>query len=69
MITEYWNKLIMPSIFVTLEIVFFTVLIGFVLGFIMAILLTLYGPTGLRYKKDFMLFSALSLIRFALSQF
>ena len=51
MITEYWNKLIMPSIFVTLEIVFFTVLIGFVLGFIMAILLTLYGPTGLRYKK------------------
>lgn len=51
MITEYWNKLIMPSIFVTLEIVFFTVLIGFVLGFIMAILLTFYGPTGLRYKK------------------
>ena len=41
MITEYWNKLIMPSIFVTLEIVFFTVLIGLVLGFIMAILLTL----------------------------
>ena len=69
MITEYWNKLIMPSIFVTLEIVFFTVLIGFVLGFIMAILLTLYGPTGLRYKNNFMLFSALSLIRFALSQF
>ena len=48
MIAQYWNKLIMPSIFVTVEIVFFTVLIGFVLGFIMAILLTLYGPTGLR---------------------
>ena len=60
MITEYWNKLIMPSIFVTLEIVFFTVLIGFVLGFIMAILLTLYGPTGLRYKKR--LYAVLSFI-------
>ena len=56
MITEYWNKLIMPSIFVTLEIVFFTVLIGFVL----AILLTLYGPTGLRYKKR--LYAVLSFI-------
>ena len=60
MITEYWNKLVMPSIFVTLEIVFFTVLIGFVLGFIMAILLTLYGPTGLRYKKR--LYAVLSFI-------
>ncbi len=60
MITEYWNKLIMPSIFVTLEIVFFTVLIGFVLGFIMAILLTLYGPTGLRHKKR--LYAVLSFI-------
>ena len=49
MITEYWNKLVMPSIFVTLEIVFFTVLIGFVLGFIMAILLTLYW-TALQKK-------------------
>ena len=60
MITEYWNTLVMPSIFVTLEIVFFTVLIGFVLGFIMAILLTLYGPTGLRYKKR--LYAVLSFI-------
>ena len=60
MITEYWNKLIMPSIFVTLEIVFFTVLIGFVLGFIMAILLTFYGPTRLRYKKR--LYAVLSFI-------
>ncbi len=60
MIAQYWNKLIMPSIFVTVEIVFFTVLIGFVLGFIMAILLTLYGPTGLRYKKK--LYAVLSFI-------
>ena len=45
MIAEYWNRLIMPSIFTTVEIVFFTVLIGFVLGFVLAILLTLYGPT------------------------
>ncbi len=60
MIAQYWNKLIMPSIFVTIEIVFFTVLIGFVLGFIMAILLTLYGPTGLRYKKR--LYTVLSFI-------
>ncbi len=48
---NYWNKLILPSIFETITIVFFTILIGFILGFILAVLLTLYGPTGLNYKK------------------
>ena len=60
MIAEYWNRLIMPSIFTTVEIVFFTVLIGFVLGFVLAILLTLYGPTGLRYKRR--LYAVLSFV-------
>ncbi|HHX69746.1 MAG: methionine ABC transporter permease [Miniphocaeibacter sp.] len=47
----YWKKLIAPSILETVQIVFFTVLIGFVFGFFLAVLLTLYGPTGLNYKK------------------
>ena len=47
----YWTKLIYPAVFTTIQIVFFTIVIGFVLGFILAVLLTLWGPTGLRYKK------------------
>lgn len=48
---KYWDKLLFPSIFITLEIVFFTVFIGFILGFALAFLLTLYGPNGLNYKR------------------
>lgn len=59
-VQEYWVKLIYPSIFTTIIIVFFTVLIGFILGFAFAILLTLYGPTGLHYKKK--LYTVLSFI-------
>lgn len=57
---QYWTKLMVPSIFVTIQIVFFTILIGFVFGFLLAVLLTLYGPTGLHYKKKF--YSVLSFI-------
>lgn len=60
MLVEYWNKLIMPSIIVTIEIVFFTVLIGFIFGFILAVLLTMYGPSGLNYKRK--LYTVLSFI-------
>jgi len=59
-IPYYWNKLIFPSVFVTLQIVFFTILIGFAFGFLLAVLLTMYGPTGLNYKKHF--YTVLSLI-------
>lgn len=57
---KYWERLIFPAIFDTITIVFFTVLIGFILGFLFAVLLTLYGPTGLRYRKRF--YTVLSLI-------
>ncbi|WP_300752600.1 methionine ABC transporter permease [uncultured Brachyspira sp.] len=50
---NYFVKLILPSTIVTIRIVFFTILIGFVLGFIIAVLLTMYGPNGLNYKKKF----------------
>ena len=48
---KYWDKLIFPSIFVTVQIVFFTVMIGFLGGFLLAFLLTLYGPNGLNHKR------------------
>ena len=51
--TNYFIKLILPSTIVTIRIVFFTILLGFILGFIIAILLTMYGPNGLNYKKRF----------------
>ncbi|MBW5378438.1 ABC transporter permease subunit [Brachyspira pilosicoli] len=51
--TNYFIKLILPSTIVTIRIVFFTILIGFILGFIIAILLTMHGPNGLNYKKRF----------------
>lgn len=51
--TNYFIKLILPSTIVTIRIVFFTILIGFILGFIIAVLLTMYGPNGLNYKKRF----------------
>lgn len=51
--TNYFIKLILPSTIVTIRIVFFTILIGFILGLIIAILLTMYGPNGLNYKKRF----------------
>ncbi|PCG18822.1 ABC transporter permease subunit [Brachyspira sp. G79] len=50
---NYFVKLILPSTIVTIRIVFFTILIGFILGFIIAVLLTMYGPNGLNYKKKF----------------
>lgn len=57
---QYWGRLIFPSIFVTLKIVFFTILIGATFGFLFAVLLTVYGPTGLHYKKR--LYAVLSFI-------
>ena len=50
-LNKYWSVLIAPSIFTTIQIVFFTVFIGFVLGFALAVLLTLWGPNGLTYRK------------------
>lgn len=51
---EWWNffqKIIAPSTFVTLKIVFFTILIGGCLGFILSIMLILFSPRGLNPKK------------------
>ena len=50
---NYFYKLILPATMITIRIVFFTMLIGFILGFIIASLLTMYGPNGLNYKKKF----------------
>ncbi len=64
---RYWSKLIFPSVLVTVEMVFFIVLIGFIFGFILAVLLTIYGPTGLNYKKR--LYAVLSFIINAVRSF
>lgn len=48
---KYWDQLFVPAIFTTIQIVFFTVLIGTIIGFGLAVLLTLYGPNGLNHKK------------------
>lgn len=50
-VIKYWTVLIGPSVLVTVQIVFFTVAIGFVCGFGLAVLLTLYGPNGLNHKN------------------
>ncbi len=49
----YGKNLIIPGIFVTLRMVVATMVIGFTFGFILAILLTMYGPHGLNHKKHF----------------
>ncbi|MGF7059345.1 methionine ABC transporter permease [Brassicibacter mesophilus] len=48
----YGKKLVFPSIFVTLRMVAGTMIIGSICGFILAILLTMYGPNGLKHKKS-----------------
>lgn len=48
---KYFNKLIGPSIFVTMRIIIVTMICGFIMGFGLAILLTNYGPEGLNPKK------------------
>lgn len=52
LLLKYYNKIIGPSIFATLRMVIATVVIGFVLGFALAILLTIYRPDGLNPKKN-----------------
>lgn len=48
---KYFDKIIGPSIFATVKMVFFTMLLGFSAGFVLAILLRIYGPNGLNPKK------------------
>ncbi len=52
-LSKYWGRIISPAILTTITIVFFVVLISFVLGFLLAMLLTIYGPNGLHHKKTF----------------
>ncbi|MFV0519123.1 MAG: methionine ABC transporter permease [Lachnospirales bacterium] len=47
----YLQKLIIPATFVTIRMVIAIVLIGTLLGFGLAILMTMYGPMGLNPKK------------------
>lgn len=47
---EYLQKLIIPSTFITIRMVFSTMVIGIAFGFVLAILLTLYSPNGLNPK-------------------
>lgn len=48
---KYFSKLIAPSTLVTIRIVFITVSIGFVVGFMLSIILYLHSPMGLRPNK------------------
>jgi len=48
---KYFSKLIAPSTLTTIRIVFITVLIGFVVGFILSIILYLHSSMGLRPNK------------------
>lgn len=49
---KYYDKIISPAIFSTIRMVTATMIIAFILGFGLAILLTLYGPQGLRPRKN-----------------
>ncbi len=55
----YGNKLVLPSIVATIRMVFATMIISTICGFIIAILLTMYGPNGLKYNKIFYKFISL----------
>lgn len=48
---KYFNKIIVPAIFATIRMVSATMFFAFILGFCLAIMLTLYGPQGLNPKK------------------
>ncbi|MFN0603907.1 methionine ABC transporter permease [Facklamia hominis] len=64
-IIPLWSKLIGPATLETIMIVSFTALIGCTIGFLLAMLLILWGPNGLTYnKKLYNLFNTiLNLIR------
>lgn len=49
---KYFKKLIFPAIFATLRIVITTIALGFSFGFLLAILLIIYGPEGLKPRKN-----------------
>lgn len=51
LLIDLWKSLIGPATLDTLTIVFFTVIIGCSVGFILAMLLTLWGPNGLTHNK------------------
>lgn len=46
-----FEKIVAPSILDTIEIVAFTVIIGTVLGFFVSMILTIFGPKGLRPNR------------------
>lgn len=48
----YGKKLVFPAVFVTLRMIAATMIISSICGFILAIFLTLYGPNGLRHRKN-----------------
>ena len=48
---KYFNGIIAPSIGTTLKMLFFSMIIAFVVGFMLAILLVIHGPQGLRPHK------------------
>ncbi|WP_211289734.1 D-methionine transport system permease protein MetI [Sporomusa silvacetica DSM 10669] len=48
---KYFDKIIGPAIFSTIRMVTATMIIASILGFGLAILLTLYGPQGLRPRE------------------
>ena len=48
---KYFDKIIEPAIFATIRMVGATMILAFIIGFVFAILMTIYGPQGLHPKK------------------
>ena len=48
---KFFKVIILPSIFATIRMVSMTMILGLILGFCLAVILTLYGPKGLNPKK------------------
>ena len=48
---KFFKIIIGPSIFATIRMVSMTMIFGLILGFFLAVLLTLYGPEGLNPKR------------------
>ncbi len=50
---EYLPKIIIPALFATLRMLFFSMILGFIIGTIVAVLLVITSPYGLKPNKRF----------------
>ena len=49
---SFFKKIIIPSSLTTVKIVFFTMLFGTIIGFLISLMLTMYSPEGLNPHKN-----------------